>query len=323
MSTRIELGSSGLQVSPLSFGTWQLSPRFWLEQSKEDIVAAMHVAVEQGINFIDTADNYGDGYAETVLGEFLATQKRDDLVVCTKVFNRFNPDGTRCPNLTPEHMAERCETQLKRMGVETIDLYLLHMYDQLTPMVDVAEGMERLKEQGKVRCCGVSNFSVEQLKAIRQFGPFDVFQPSYSFFAPDIESDLLPYCQAENVGVMIYSPMHKGLLSGKYDGSETFEDFRKFHPDFQGERFGELAQSVRSLQPLADKYGMTLYQLILTATLMHPSIHVAILGIKSPAQIEEALPAMGKTLEREDYFAIRGALIPAKVKMRDATGTVK
>ena len=323
MSTRVELGVSGLQVSPLCFGTWQLSPRFWLEQSKAEIVAAMNLAVDHGINFFDTADNYGDGQAEKVLGECVATRRREDLVICTKVFNHFNPDGTRYPDLSPVHMAERCDLQLQRLGIETIDLYLLHMYDQLTPLAEVAEGMERLKRQGKVRHCGVSNLTLEQLKAVRHFGPFDVVQPLYSFFKPDIEDDLLPYCQAENLGVMIYSPMHKGLLSGKYEGTETFEDFRKFHPDFQGERFGQLAQAVRGLQPLAEKYGMTLYQLVLSAALMHPAIQVAVVGIKAPAQIKEAVPVMGKTLGREDYFAIRQALIPEKVKMRDATGTVK
>lgn len=323
MSTRVRLGRSGLEVSPLCFGTWQLSPRFWLDQPRGEVEAAMARAVEGGINFFDTADNYGDGYAEQVLGGFLSTRKREELIVCTKVFNHFNPDGTRYPNLTASHMAERCEIQLKRLGIETIDLYLLHLYDPLTPLEEVAEGMERLKEQGKVRCCGVSNFTLEQFKALRRFGPFDVIQPSYSFFNTGIEADLLPYCQAEDLGVMIYSPMHKGLLTGKFEGTETFEDFRKYHPDFQGERFRELARSVRSLQPLADQYGMSLYQLILTATLMHPSIQVAVVGIKNPAQIEEALPVMGKSLEREDYFAVRKALVPEKVKMRDATGTVK
>lgn len=323
MSARVELGKSGLQVSPLSYGTWQLSPRFWLDQSKEDIVAAMGTAVEKGINFIDTADNYGDGYAETVLGEFLATQRRDELIICTKVANHFDPDGKRTPDLTPANMQARCDLQLQRMGIETIDLYLLHMFDQLTPLADVAEGMERLKEQGKVRHCGVSNFTLDQLKAIRRFGPFDVVQPAYSFFAADIEADLLPYCQAEGVGVMIYSPMHKGLLSGKYEGTESFEDFRSGHPDFLGERFRDLAQSVRGLQSMAEEYGMSLYQLILAATLMHPAIDVAIVGIKTPAQIEEAVAAMGRELERKDYFAIRNALIPEKVKMQDAKGTVK
>jgi aryl-alcohol dehydrogenase-like predicted oxidoreductase len=323
MSARVALGPTGLLVSPVCFGTWQLSPRFWLDQPKADIVAAMHRAVDRGINFFDTADNYGDGYAETVLGEFLATQRREDLVVCTKVFNHFSPDGTRYPDLRPEPMAQRCELQLRRLGIETIDLYLLHLWDPLTPLADVAAGMQRLVEQGKVRACGVSNFTVEQTRAVRQLGPFDVMQPSYSLANTAIEKDLLPYCQSTGMGVMVYSPMHKGLLSGKYAGTESFTDFRRHHPDFQGERFRQLAEAVRGLQPLADRYAMSLYQLVLTATLMHPSIQVAVVGIKNAAQIEAAAGAMGKQLTREDCFAVRSALAPETVKMRDAQGVVK
>jgi len=135
---RVQLGESGLSVSPVCFGTWQLSPRFWGEQSKDDAVAAMKLAFDQGINFIDTADAYGDGYGESVVGEAIKDLPRDELVIVTKVFNHFNPDGSRYPDLTPDHVAERCEASLGRLGVETIDLYLLHLYDQLTPLADIA-----------------------------------------------------------------------------------------------------------------------------------------------------------------------------------------
>ena len=149
-------------------------------------------------------------------------------------------------------------------------------------------------------------------------------QPPYSLIEFGIENDLLPYCETENVGVMVYSPMHKGLLTGKYHGGETFEDFRRSHPDFQGERFRQLCAGVQSLRPLAGKYGLTVYQLVLAATLMHPAIHVAVVGIKNAAQIREAVGAMGRSLEREDYFAIRGAIAGGgHKKMKDATGKVK
>jgi aryl-alcohol dehydrogenase-like predicted oxidoreductase len=139
-----------------------------------------------------------------------------------------------------------------------------------------------------------------------------------------IENDLLPYCQSENIGVMVYSPMHKGLLTGKYKGTETFNDFRSNHPDFQGDRFKALCDAVASLRPMAEGYGSTVYQLILAATLMHPAIHVAICGIKTPTQIEEAAGAMGKTLSREDYFAVRKTLILGQAtKIADAKGVQK
>lgn len=324
MGKRICLGTTGLEVSTVCFGTWQLSPRFWGEQSKTDILAAMGIAFNSGINFFDTADAYGDGYAETVLGEFLADKLRDKVVICTKVFNHFNPDGSRYPDLSPEHIKQRCELQLRRMGIEMIDLYLLHMFDPLTALADVAETLELLKKQGKIRSYGLSNHTLEQLRAQRRFGDYNVVQQSYSLIDNRIESDLLPYCQAENIGVMVYSPMHKGLLTGKYTGSETFTDFRKYHPDFNGERFKKLASAVRSLEPLAKKYNLSIYQLILTATLMHPGIDVAVVGIKNPPQITEAIEAIGKTISREDYFTIRTTLAVDKIlKIQDAKGKSK
>jgi len=284
----------------------------------------MGTAYDAGINFFDTADAYGDGYAETVLGEFLAGKPRDSVVICTKVFNHFNPDGSRYPDLTPEHIRQRCELELKRMGLDVIDLYLLHLFDPLTPLADIAETLDALKKQGKIRSYGVSNHTVEQLRAQRCFGAYDAVQPCYSLVDTKIEADLIPYCQAENVGVMVYSPLHKGLLTGKYTGDETFTDFRKHLPDFQGERFKAIAEAVRSLEPLAKKYDLTIYQLILTVTLMHPGIDVAIVGIKNQKQITEAIGAMDKTISREDCFAVRKTLaIDAATKIKDAAGTQK
>ncbi len=324
MNHRVIFGATGLEVSPICFGTWQLSPRFWGDQSKTDVLAAMNTAFDAGINFYDTADAYGDGYAETVLGEFLAGKPRDALVICTKVFNHFNPDGSRYPDLSPAHIRQRCDLQLQRMGIETIDLYLLHLFDPATPLAEVAETMESLKKQGKIRSYGVSNHTVEQLRTHRRFGPYDAVQSCYSLVDTQTENDLLPYCQAENIGVMVYSPMHKGLLTGKYTGNEIFTDFRKHLPDFQGERFRAIAAAVQSLKPLAKQYRLSTYQLILAATLTHPGIHVAIVGIKNQFQIVEAIGAMGKTISREDYFAVRKALaIDGISKIEDATGKRK
>ena len=320
---RVVLGESGLSVSPISVGTWQLSPRFWGPQSKDDAMAAMKFAFDRGINFFDTAEAYGDGYAERVLGEVVRDLPRDELVLATKVFNHFNPDGSRYPDLSPEHISARCDVSLNRMGIETIDLYLLHMYDPLTPLADIAGTLERLRDQGKIRCYGLSNHSVEQCRAQRRFGAYAVVQPPYSLIEPAGESDLLPYCQSENIGVMIYSPMHKGLLSGKYTGGETFDDFRINHPDFQGDRFNELCAQVQALKPIAERNGLTIYQLALSATLMHPAIHVAICGIKTPDQIAEAVGAAGKQLSREDYFAVRNTVGPGSPKIADVSGSKK
>jgi aryl-alcohol dehydrogenase-like predicted oxidoreductase len=319
----VVLGSSQLLVSPVAFGTWQLSPRFWGKQSEADAIAAMKKAVDLGVNFFDTADAYGDGYAETVLGKALKEMPREERAICTKFFNHFNPDKSRYPDLSAGYLTERCEASLKRLGIECIDLVLLHFYDQLTPLAEVADTLEKLRDAGKVRNFGVSNHNVEQTRAQRKFAAYTVTQPPYSLLDTAIEEELLPYCQAENIGVMVYSPMHKGLLTGKYTGEEKFSDFRKNHPDFQGERFRDICRRVRSLQPMAADYGLSIYQLILAATLMHPAIHVAVCGIKTPAQIEEAAGAAGKTLSREDYFTVRKTIAGAGAKVADASGTRK
>jgi aryl-alcohol dehydrogenase-like predicted oxidoreductase len=321
---RVIFGSSGLTVSPIAFGTWQLSPRFWGDLSKKDTIAAMRLAFDRGINFYDTADAYGDGHAETVLGEAIAGLPRDEVVVCTKFFNHFNPDASRYPDLSPAYLRERCDASLKRLRIDTIDVVLLHFYDQLTPLADVADTLNALREQGKIRHIGVSNHSVEQFRAQRRFANYCVAQPAYSLLAPEGETDFLPFCQADKIAVMIYSPLHKGLLTGKYTGTESFTDFRQHHADFQGERFKAICDAVQSLRPMAEKYGLSVYQLVLAATLMHPAIHVAVCGIKTPDQIAEAAGALGKTLDREDYFNIRKALdLGAAGKVLDAKGTKK
>lgn len=324
MASRVILGQSGLSVSPICFGTWQLSPRFWGEQSKKAIIRAMHVAHDSGINFYDTADAYGDGYAEEVLGEAMRSIPRDKVIIATKVFNHFNPDRTRYPDLSRSHVIEKCELSLKRLNTDYIDLYLLHFYDQLTPLADITETLEWLRNQGKISNYGVSNFNVEQLRAARHFGNYTVLQPAYSLFDFAAESYLLPYCQQQNIGVMVYSPLHKGLLTGKYTGTEPFDDFRKYHPDFQGERFKMLAEKVQNLGDMAAAYNLSIGQLVLATTLAHPAIQVAIVGIKNADQIEEAAAAMDKTIGRKDYFTIRSILdISAMPKPKDASGTVK
>ena len=308
MKQRVRLGRSELMVSPVCYGSWQLSPRFWGEVPVEDVKAAMRRAFEVGVNFYDTADAYGDGFSEQVMGEALADVPRDKIVVATKVYHHFYPDGHRHPDLSGKYVVEECNASLKRLRMDYLDLYQLHSFDPYTPLAETTEALERLREAGKIRSYGVSNFTVEQLRLARAVGDYATLQPRYSLLDREIEADLLPCCQAEDVGVLAYSSLALGLLTGKYEGTESFDDFRGRHPRFQGEKFKQLATAVRSLAPMAEKYGLTIVQLVLAATLAHPQLDVAIVGIKNPAQIEEAAGAMGKAVEREDYFAIRNAL---------------
>ncbi|MHB9023881.1 MAG: aldo/keto reductase [Armatimonadota bacterium] len=308
MDTKITLGRSGLSVSPICYGSWQLSPRFWGDQPEAVILAAMRRAFEVGVTFYDTADAYGDGLAETILGKALKPLPREQVVVATKAYHHFFPDGHRYPDLSRSYLFEECGASLRRLQMDYIDLFQCHAFDPLTSLEETAEALETLKAQGKIRAYGASNFTVEQLRLARTYGDFATLQPDYDLLNTHAEADLLPYCQQQQVGVLVYSPLHRGLLTGKYRGTESFTDHRAQHPDFQGERFRALAQHVANLRPLAEKYAMTITQLALAATLMHPAIHVAIVGIKTPEQIAEAAGVMGKTLTREDYHAVRSIL---------------
>lgn len=308
MSTRIRLGRTGLTVSPICFGTWQLSPRFWGEQSQEAIVEAVHRACDLGVTFFDTADAYGDGLSETVLGKALADLPREEVTLATKVYHHVYPDGRRHGDLSPGYIVQACDASLRRLKTTWIDLYQCHSFDPLTPPDAVVDAMERLVYQGKIRAYGTSNWQIEQLRLGANAGNFSSCQPRYSLLDRGAEADVLPYCQAHDVGVLVYSPLAHGVLTGKFRGDETFTDLRAGEARYQGDRFAALCDRVRQAGALARDHGLTTTQLVLAATLMHPAIHCAIVGIRHPDQIEEAAGAIGRTIPRPHWFQLRELL---------------
>ena len=304
MSVRVTLGRTGLQVSPICFGTWQLSDVFWGPVDEKPIIDAMHKAFELGVNFYDTADAYGDGYSEEVVGEALAELPRDQIVVATKVYHHFYDDGHRHGDLSKDYILAECDASLKRLRMDYVDLYQCHSFDPSTDLAETAEAMETLVKAGKIRAYGLSNFTVEQLRWARKCGNFNTLQPRFNLMQRDSAADLLPCCRAEGMGTLVYSPLFHGMLTGKYDGTETFVDLRKGSGHFTGEKFKELAARVKKLQPIAHQYDMSIVQLVLTVTLQHPTVDCAIVGIKTPAQIEEAAAVMGRTVSREDFYKV-------------------
>jgi len=307
MSNRVKLGTSNLDVSPVICGTWQASP-LWGDQSDDALLATWRAAFDCGINTFDTASNYGDGRAETLLGGLLPAWGRDNAVVVTKAYCLLRPDKKRVFNLHGDNLYKTCEASLQRLKTDYIDLYLLHVFDPTADPAEAAEALETLRQAGKIRAYGVSNYTAEQLRMALHFGNYSVLQPLYNLLDTEAENDLLPVALAAGVGVMAYCPQAMGLLTGKYTGDETFTDTRGRNPRFQGEAFKTLCAKVKSLQPFADKYGLTTAQLALACALHHPAVTTVIAGAKTPEQIREAAGAMGAQIETEDYWDIREAL---------------
>ena len=305
---RIALGSTGLEVSPICFGCWQMGQTYWGKQPEDVLMDAVRAALDVGVNFFDTADAYGDGDAERILGKGLKGVGRDSFVVATKVYHHFYKDGRRHPDLSASYILEECDASLQRLGLDCIDLYQVHAFDPLTPPEETAGALAKLKAAGKIRAYGASNFTIEQLRNARRFGEFETLQPRYNLILRDAEADLLPYCQGHRMGVLVYSSMARGLLTGKFKGDETFDDLRGRDPRFQGEQFREILAKVDSLRPMAEEKSCTLPQLCLAATIAHPAIHCAITGIKKAEQIRDCAGAMDVAITREEFFAVRDAL---------------
>ena len=309
LNRRVNLGHTELCVSPICYGTWQLSERFWGPQPEALMIRSIQRGVELGVNFFDTADAYGNGYAEEVLGKAVRGAKRHELVIATKVYWHWDDKGTRHADLRPEYVIKACEASLRRLGTDYIDLYQCHAFDPYTPVAATFEALERLREQGKVRALGVSNWSVAQLNlGLSQGCRIQTLQPSYSLLERDIEKDLLPWCMEKEIGVLSYNTLHRGLLTGKFVGNERFDDLRAKQTDFLGERFETLCRRVRQLAPIAEAHGLTIAQLVVQVTLRHPALSCAIVGIKNPQQIEEITQAFSNEVSFEDAQRTLSAL---------------
>jgi aryl-alcohol dehydrogenase-like predicted oxidoreductase len=289
-----------------------LDERFWGRSDKGEHIAAMRRAFELGINFFDTADGYGNGRSESVMGEALSVLPRDEIVITTKVYHNFHEiQGRRVDigDLSCDGVISHCEASLRRLRTDYIDIYLCHSFDMMTPIEETTRAMEDLKRQGRIRHYGISNFSAEQMRLALKCGGYEVVQPRFSFFMPDSEKDILPLARAEGLAVMTYSPLYRGLLSGKYSGEEVFTEGVKSRSGyFKGETFSELCARVRRLQPIADKYGLTIAQLVYAAILRNPAIHSVIVGVSKTEHIKEAAGAMGIEISREDYYVLRRVL---------------
>jgi aryl-alcohol dehydrogenase-like predicted oxidoreductase len=312
MRTRT-LGASGLEFTTIGLGTWAIGGGDWKfgwgAQDEREAVDAIRRAVDLGINWVDTAPVYGVGRSEELVGQALRDIPESCRPLVATKFGRLNqPDKSIVADISPASVRRECEASLQRLGVEAIDLYQMHWPE---PEPDIEAGwqtMEELRREGKVRQIGVCNYNVAQLERIRAIAPIASLQPPYSMLRRDVETQQLPYCGAHRIGVVAYSPMQKGLLTGKFtreradalDGS----DHRSRDPNFAQPRLPVHLELVDGLRTIAAAAGRDAAQLAIAWVLRRPEVTSAIVGARSPRQIEETAPAGDWQLSDAELVAI-------------------
>ena len=300
--TYTKLGTADLTVSRVCFGT------LWIGGVEEqDALGALERGYELGITFIDTAEGYGQGSAEKTVGKFLRG-KRDGVMVATKCgldwgqFEGQAPRGTEhhvnmvgarsdtmFRNSHPDYVRLAIDASLQRLATDYIDLYQIHYPDSTIPFADTIGALQQARDAGKVRYFGVSNFSVEQLRDWRAAGPLHSLQPMYNMLSRDIEAEILPYCRSNGIGVLAYSTIAHGLLTGKFTKDTTFPDgdMRPATRFFKGDAFVRNLAIVARLREIADAKQISLGQLAIAWVLAQPGLTSALVAAKSPSQVEE------------------------------------
>ncbi len=305
------LGNSDLHLTPIGFGAWAIGGGDWQyawgPQDDRDSVAAIHRALDLGINWIDTAAIYGLGHSEEVVGRAVRSSSHKPYIF-TKCSMRWHKDRSIYNSLKAESLAEEVEASLARLGVETIDLYQIHWPN---PDGEIEEGWEtlsRLREQGKLRWIGVSNFSVEQMKRAQKIAPITSLQPPYSMLRPAIETEILPFAQKNGIGVINYSPMLSGLLAGKMSAERVAalpaDDWRRKNAEFNEPKLSRNLRLVALLREIGHGHGVSPGVVAVAWTLHHPAITGAIVGGRSAKQVEETAEALRFRLSEEEYARI-------------------
>ena len=308
-----ELGTTGLEITRVGFGAWALGGAAydwgWGAQDDDDSIAAIHHALELGVNWIDTAAHYGFGHSEEVVGRALAGLTERPYVF-TKGGQPEGPGRTTVQSLKRDSLRRELEGSLSRLGVEAIDLYQIHWP---IPDEEIEEGwstLAELKEEGLVRHIGVSNFDVEQLRRAQSIAPVETLQPPYSLVAREVEDTILPFAEREGIGVIVYSPMGSGLLTGAMTRerieSLPEDDWRKHNERFQEPQLSRHLALVERLDSVAKRLGTTPGAVAVAWTLQNPAVDGAIVGFRRPDQVDPIIGAANLELGEDDVAAIEG-----------------
>ena len=290
------LGNSDLFITPVGFGSWAIGGAGWQfawgKQNDADSVAAIHRALELGINWIDTAAVYGTGHSEEVVAGALASWPGPRPYVFTKCGLRWDAKGQTRRELSSASIRQECEDSLRRLKLDTIDLYQIHWPAQDTKAIEEAwSTMAQLQREGKVRWIGVSNFDVQQMQRVQAIAPVTSLQPRYSLSHPEAGDEILPFCHREGIGVIVYSPMASGLLTGAMTreriASLPENDWRKHDEDFNEPKLSANLVLVENLREVGSRHGVTPGAVAVAWTLQNPAVTGAIVGARKPEQVKD------------------------------------
>ncbi len=322
-----KLPGTDIEITAVTFGAWAIGGWMWGGTDEEQAIAAIRRGIELGITTIDTAAVYGFGLSEELVGKAIEPFNRENLQILTKCGLRWDLGETNAPvrwetqgrdgkPLTISHYAKadsviyECEQSLRRLNTDCIDLFQIHRPDPHTPVEETMEAMSQLLTQGKIRAIGVSNYTIEMLEAARKAVTISTSQPPYSMLLRDIENDLMPYCIEHDIATIVYSPLQRGLLTGKITPNYKFgpNDHRATNPLFSDENVNRVNAFLADIRPIADAHSATLAQLVINWTVFREGITAALVGARNPQQIEENAAALDFTLSDDETTFINAKL---------------
>ena len=322
METR-QLGNSDLHITPLGIGAWAMGGGGWNgsmgPQDDADSIPAIHAALDHGLNWIDTAALYGLGHSEEVVAKALKGWSGARPLVFTKCSMRWHEDRSIYRSLKADSLREELEASLRRLGLEQIDLYQIHWPNPETEIEEGWEALAKVKEQGKIRWIGVSNFNVEQMKRAQKIAPITSLQPPYSMLRRAIEQEILPFARENGIGVINYSPMVSGLLTGKMTAERVAglpgDDWRRRSVEFNEPRLSRNMRLVELLREIGHGHGVEPGVVAVAWTLHNPAVTAAIVGGRSARQVEGLVAALSFRLSAEEYGRIDGFLAENDARM--------
>ena len=300
-----------IQASRIALGTWAIGGWMWGGSDEQESIRTIHAALDKGVTTIDTAPVYGFGRSEEIVGKAVEQYgNRDKIVLSTKVALEWTEDGKVVRNSTPERIEKEIKDSLERLRTDYIDIYYIHWPDPLVPFEETARTMKGLLDKGVIRAVGVSNYDPEQMDAFRKVCPIMLNQPPYNVFERGIEDDIKPYCHRNDIALMTYGALCRGMLSGRMTADREFQgdDLRRNDPKFQAPRFDSYLAAAEGLKKLAnDRYGKELLPFAVRWVL-DQGAEIALWGARKPEQLDPVADIIGWKMDEETMKAVDAVL---------------